>query len=273
MTSYNPPRALFLALFLTISNILLSGEADSTQRGLMIGIHAGALFADNNDAFYYNGDPNKSNSIIRILNIESYQRQIFEQYNDYINKNKIYYPTKVSYTPAVLFGLDIAYRINSSSNIVCAFQFAQVQASAQFSAELATPSPDIIDGIKMVYGEINAKESRFDIELAYEHIFPQQSGFNPLIGLGGNFNALKVLEHKMNLGSINASLTNTSDTYYKNKQPGGTGFGFFGEIGIETLIKERYTTQLIYKASKKQIALIADKTMSFTNEIFLRVYF
>lgn len=265
-------KILFILIILLSFNSthLYSSENDTTNQGIIIGVHIGVSIADNKDAIYYNGEPSKLNNIERILKIESYSDKINEVLNDDIKS--IYYPSQIKYKPAVLLGADFGYRFPQGSNIIFTIQFCQLQTASKFSIETATTPHGSIENQNFVYGDIRSKENRFDIDLGYEHLFLQPAGFSPIIGAGVNFNALKVAEHRITIEEFSASIMNTVSDFHNNKQQGGNGFGGYAEAGAETLINEKHTCQLLVKASQKQIALTDSSDFSTIFEIYLRIF-
>jgi len=258
--------------------LLFSGafqiQAQTKDRsGFTYGGGFGVLFASNKNAMYYNGADDKPDAVRNITGSPYYKDQIYNILKDDIKS--ISYPSKMTYSPAVTLHGYLAYIIKNKNSVYCQITYAKCTTNGVFTLELATPDPNDSYGSTRYYEcGIKASEQRVDIELGYHLLLKNEGKYKPFLEVFGNINTVQVKSHQMQIGTLTASLYQSSYTStYSNQSQAKAGYGFGATLGVEAPLFGRMFYNIGIQGSLKTIHLSDNPTLTPHEIIFARVIF
>lgn len=242
--------AIILAMTMLAATALADdGKPPST--GLSVFANAGAYFASDITAGFYDGRPENANSIVRILNSNTYGTQIW---TDLVNSGRIRpsaisdysqlrieeYPPDMDYRIAYQVGLGIRYDYPSGFGWLLRFDLANLQAQGMFNLS-ATNGTGQLGTDQYITCGILGKEKRISIDLALTHTVALSHLIDLEIDLGASLVNTKVED---NLIEVNGRTYSILDrwggltpnygvaAYDNNVNQGGIGYGVFSSILI-----------------------------------------
>ncbi len=244
---------ILLVLFVFfVSHITLyaQGRGEARLRGLSLTVDAGILKASNQQANFYNGNPNNANTLERILYSESYGHRIF---NDLTEQDLIgsaigtYEQINVAeygdmyYKIAFKLGMGFRYDfVLSNWGWMARFDYAKLNAQGMVLLNSGKNLSYLTNQNAYVNCPVRGVEERIYIDLGILRKFKLSNGLDMELSLGGNFNNTKVEKSEIKIAGATYSILDvwqgqSPSSYigtYEYVNQGGIGFGGYASLAI-----------------------------------------
>lgn len=240
--------ALMVTLTLATSALADDGKPPSSRytTGLSVFANAGGYWADKTSASFYDGRPERVNTIDRVLHSNTYGTEIW---NSLVNKSLISptaigsysqlqvsdYPTTMYYKTTYQIGGGIRYDYASGYGWLLRFDLAQLQAVGAFNLSAANGA-GVLGSKQFIPCSIMGKEKRIDIDLALTRTVMLGANTELELDLGATLNNTQVQDNIIEIAGATYSILDrwggqTPDAgvvaYDNNPNQGGIGYGFF----------------------------------------------
>lgn len=268
-----------LTLLFAIGIYITSFSQKSLNQGIYYSVGAGGYLADNKDAQFFDGRSIRSNSIVRVLNNSYTIKDLQDILNDelYVSDDgnlEIDY-AYMRYRPSFSLNGQLGYKMAGRVSFFGELFFSRLMSGEAMYLRLASP-PQGADAYKdnRVEGSIVSKEQRTDFYLGGHYMFADEALAHAFIETGVNVTNTKVLEHTLTIESFERNLmyTDLYQNYVPNKDQGGTGVGYFFNLGYQLPLNDMFTAQVLAQYAKKDIKLL-DEGLSNYFTLFTRFYF
>ena len=238
-------RALVLATTLLLA--AASATADDGQPpspGLSFFANAGAFWADNNTANFYNGHPSNANTIDRVLHSETYGTQIWQHLvnqgaispstiGNYSQLQVVEYPD-MYYRISYQIGLGMRYEYTSGFGWMLRFDLARLNAIGAFNLS-SNNGTGILGSDPYIRCGMLGKEDRINIDLAITRTVRLNETLDLELDLGASLINTKVKDNLMEIKGSTYSILDVwngqSPSYgtgsYEYINQGGIGYGVF----------------------------------------------
>jgi len=280
-------KALYIIIYTLLLSINIFAQKTKDRSGFSYGGGFGAMMASGKNALFYNGAPDKPNSIVAVIgnpieDINSIDQSKYSQLYSVLKDDiiGIQYPSKMSYNPAITLHGYLAYIFESQNSIYGQLKYSSCVTNGVFSLTLASPDTSSFNNSanKIVEGGIKAKESRVDIEFGYRILLNKENKIVPFLDLFVNINTVAVKSHDINITTSNGTFTSSIiqrniSNQFTTQPEGGTGYGFGTTIGIEAPLKEKMYYNIGLQGSMKTIHLLDNATLTPHFDLFARVLF
>ncbi|MBC7694217.1 MAG: hypothetical protein H7141_02095 [Burkholderiales bacterium] len=273
-----------------------------SSKGFHAGLYIGALWANQNTAYIYDGygfDENGqrntfANSILynQLVNIYGganggidYIAQLLNvNHGDwYFNQQNM--PINLRYTTTYMVGLNTRYQINKKANITLNINGSKLLVNGKFTISSATKTNGLLNQAKVNEFTIVGAEQRLMFQLGYQRIigkneklkFMVEGGLNIILSKAQKNQA--ILSSDQNGGSNNFTidLMNVYNqppyNFYSKKYLIGAGIGAVAGFGLHLTINPRYTVQLLYNPSYDRISLGYNPEFKLQHGVGLRIYY
>ena len=233
-----------------ISTLLLaaaSASADDGQPpspGLSFFANAGAFWADNNTANFYNGHPSNKNTIDRVLHSNTYGTQIWQSLvnqgaispsaiGSYNQLQVVEYPD-MYYRISYQIGLGIRYDYASGFGWLLRFDLTRLNAIGAFNLS-SDNGTGILGSDRYIRCGMLGKEERISIDFAIARTVKLNETLDLELNLGASLINTKVKDNLMEIGGGTYSILDVwngqSPDYgvgsYEYINQGGIGYGVF----------------------------------------------
>lgn len=230
--------------------IIFQNAYSQDEQKFFVGVNVGAKFANKNYAQRYNGIYPVSGNVGYLETVLLQQNNYQQLYSILGEKNFLVpfdsYPTNIKYTPGLLTGVTLGYKLSPTLQIGIDADFSKLKVRDFFSLEVIDPS-NTTSQAQYQLGNIYAEESRFNGRFNFDYIIEGES-VNFIVGASGIFSAWKIDEHFavfndyiMPLFSVHNPNNNFS------VRTSGTGWGGGINAGVEYRLKENIVLQLMYQ--------------------------
>lgn len=233
----------------------LAGEIVKDRTGFTFGVSMGAFKASNKNALYYNGAPDKENSIDALLSDPYTREALFVQLKEGFKVTE--YSTLMDYKTTISIMGMLGYRIKNNLTLFSQLQYVKLSTGGYFVVELESPKFGSIEsGYQTVNGEITAQEARLGIDLGLHYSFDEEGQFVPFVECTGGFVFTEVKSHDMSVGGFKRSMTNiTYENLYSDNTKRATGYGVSATFGLEGPLKTNVFYNLGATLSMQKINL------------------
>ena len=227
----------------------LQGGLSGGLRGLGLSFfaNAGAFWADNNTANFYNGHPNNVNTIDRVLKSSFYGREIWDHLvnvdaispssiGSYSNLQVVEYGD-MYYRLSYQIGLGMRYDYASGFGWLLRFDLARLSAIGAFNLS-SDNGTGILGSDRYIRCGILGKEERINIDFAIAKSVPLSESLDLEINLGASLINTKV---KDNIIEVKGATWSILDVWngqtpdygvgsYEYINQGGIGYGVFMSV-------------------------------------------
>lgn len=232
--------------------------------GWKMGVDFGFLFANKYTANFYNGSGR--NSIRRTIvdnRINYNQIRSVLKYDFFLDSANL--PTNMKYDPALNIGFYAKYNFNKHIGFSIDFNYSRLKASDFVTLIIENPS-NLTSQPTYYKANILGTEDRINMSAGIYASFGKPSIVNPYVEAGFNLNNAKVKDSKVLVESLQYSIIDPTDQYYKVQQ-GGVGYGAYLGAGFKLAFSQAFAFNIggtVYysrinlgevKAFKPQLAL------------------
>ncbi|MCR4658820.1 MAG: hypothetical protein K5650_00805 [Bacteroidales bacterium] len=217
--------------------------------GLAAYLNAGMLWADNNVANFYNGNPNNANTVERLLYSNTYGQQIWQDLTeaDLIASSVSHYSMltvaeygNMRYEPGFQIGMGFRYDYRSGLGWMLRFDLAQLTAVGAFNIDATNSSAVLEQRGRYVRCGLSGKENRINIDLGLTFNTALTRMLDLDIAIGVNANNTKVIASDMTVAGRTYSILdiwggetpNYNVGSYEYLNQGGLGAGEFGALAL-----------------------------------------
>ncbi|MBR1517421.1 MAG: hypothetical protein IJ620_04690 [Bacteroidales bacterium] len=287
----SPFRVLVFLLFVALTGeILASPPPRYGLSGLSAFVDAGLLIPNAKQAIFYDGRPDRPNTIDRVLHSEAYGHQIWSSL-----KNQGYLQGVGSYSEITLadypemyyklsyqIGLGFRYDYDNGLGWMLRFDYSTLTAAGIFHINNTAGATVLTNQDSYINCNMVGRENRIYIDLGLLKRVRLAGGMELELSAGFNFNNTKVKEHQMQIGGQNYSILDvwgSNNLYsgigtYEYINQGGIGYGCFGgvalcyaiaTVGSVDLGYDCYYTKTVYRDFNESDAF------ALQHVVFLRV--
>lgn len=239
---------LIAAMILTASAAADDGKPPSSRyTGLSVFGEAGAYWADNNTANFYNGRPENSNTILRVLHSNTYGTQIWNHLTEQglissavgnYSQLTVDEYADMEYRVAFAYGLGIRYDYKSGMGWLLRFNMARLNAIGAFNLSTNNHTGVLSDNGQYIRCGILGQEDRINIEFAILHKAALSDNLDLELNLGAGINNTKVRDNIMEIAGVTYSILDiwggqTPDMgtgSYEYINQGGIGYNMFASV-------------------------------------------
>lgn len=220
-----------------------AGKAQKT--GFYYGLQMGGYFPNQQDAQFYSGRPENSNSIEQRLWNSIYLEKIEEEVGDRLavdmdGKLLVEFKTPVKYKTAVLAGAHAGYILNKGLTIIANINYVRTTALSQFKVFKTSPI-DKNEFDNSVTGTMVAEESRAIIELGLHQPFLRPKSWHPFVEGGVCAVMTEVLNHEMQIESVVVDFSIREGSIGSNINQGGASVGYYMNAGLDFPVSEKFS--------------------------------
>lgn len=237
-------RAITLIAILLLAASASADDGQPPSRGLSFFANAGAFWADNNTANFYNGHPNNANTIDRVLHSNTYGNQIWQ---NLVNQGAISPSTIGNYSQLQVveyadmyyrtcyqIGLGMRYEYASGFGWLLRFDLARLNAIGAFNLS-SDNGAGILGNDRYIRCGILGKEERINIDFAITKTAKLNDLLDIELNLGASLINTKVKDNLMEIGGGTYSILDVWDGQspdygvgsYNYINQGGIGYGVF----------------------------------------------
>ena len=257
-------------------NTILAQDFDNSGipalKGFSVTIDGGATFANKFHAGFYDGNPDNSNTINRVLHSQSYGIQIWNELVDQslISPSAIqsYEQLQVAeygemkYSVTFQVGIGLRYDMSNNNAIFIRFDYSKLTAKGGFNLYSGASTSILSNTNKYISCGIVGTESRTYIDLGFSKSFPINNRLHFAFDLGVNINNYHVLSNDIEIAGSTYSIldiwngesptayTGTYD-YYQT----GIGFGAFASPCLRLMVPNSMAIDLGVSAYFNKINL------------------
>lgn len=243
-------------------------EEEETRRGVIFGLNFGAYFANKASANFYNGNclytlgDNVAvcNDIETRLNLGITAQQV---QND-LGIQSFTIPADASpeamrYNPGLLIGFRFGYRLNNENAFICDVNYVNLKAADKFSLT-TNLTPDNGQGTADIrLFNIIGEEDRLNLSLGYRTGLMINDNSNWFFGAGGSMVSTRLntnyLEIEGRTYDLWVNFIGPNNFNGPNGNLTATGFGWYGETGVEAFFDERFEANVGIRFSKDKIVM------------------
>lgn len=241
--------SILFMLLIAASALADDGEvprrpSNDLYTGLSVTANAGAFWASDVNANFYNGRPENANTIERVLYSNTYGQRIWENLKNqglissaignYNNLVVVEYPNmyyKISY----LIGVGIRYDYASGFGWLLGFDMVRLQAVGAFNLSSNNGTGILSNNGQYIRCGMLGKEDRIQLYAAIAKTVPLSGMLNLELNLGAQLNNTRVKDQLMEIGGANYKILDIwggrSPDYgvgnYEYINQGGIGWGLF----------------------------------------------
>ncbi len=239
------------ALLLATSAIADDGKPPSSTHytGLSVFANAGAYWASNITANFYNGSPENVNTINRVLHSNTYGTAIWNNLvgqglispsaiGSYNQLQVVEYSQRMYYRTSYQIGVGLRYDYASGFGWLLRFDLARLQAIGGFNLSAANGA-SLPGTNQYIPCEIMGREKRINIDLALTRTVPLSPTLELELDLGATLVNTQVQDNIMQIGGQTYSILDRWDgrtpdagvaAYENNPPQGGIGYGVFSSL-------------------------------------------
>ena len=245
-----------------------AGQADEDAPTLVFsyGLNAGAYFAHNGTANYYNGGGR--HNLEETINRRHNYNRIRESLNYDFALHQL--PTDMAYSPAIMVGIFGGLHFTDRTALFGAANFTRLSAQDQFTLELKRPS--FIEGDNIKAYSVYGKEERSEIMIGLRHTYHASDSFlHPYFELGGSMSGTRIRQNSIQIEGSTYSIRRPADTHY-NVRDDGIGFGVYGGGGVRMDVGDSYAFDLGFNSNYTKISLGDNSNYHLQFTFFVRLY-
>lgn len=252
-----------------------------TIKGLQYGFNFGVYFPGNATANYYNGLPNNTLSLKKILldtftyigpgySVNSVHDSIRNRNfngDDFAIKE---YPQHMRYSIAMNIGFYTKYNFNDNLGIYLEVNYSKLKTTDKVSIERLNMAMGSIQ--TPYYFTLLDKESRVDINLGMMKAFGPPRIFKPYMEGAFNLNNTRVLSADVNTGYHTYSYLNPYNEYYGIRDD-GIGYGVVVGGGLQIVLSQAMVLYTGMDFTIKKIKLGDNKDFNLNSFLYVRLLF
>ena len=228
---------------------MFAAGAQKDQK-IYFGINVGVKFANKNYAERYAGyypssgfTGNLENTLLLQTNYNAIY-QILGEKNFQIPFDA--YPTNITYTPGILTGVTIGYKLSPNLQVGIDADFSKLKVKNFFTIEVLDASNTTSQEQYQV-GNLYAEESRFNGRFNFDYIVEGEK-LNFVLGLSGIFSSWRIDEHIAVFNDYVMPLFSKFDPNNNfSTRISGSGWGAGLNTGLEYRLNEKIVCQLMYQ--------------------------
>lgn len=241
-------------------------------KGFSLTIDGGATFANKYHAGFYNGNPENTNTINRVLHSESFGTQIWNNLVDQgiISPSAIqnYHQLQVAeygeMTYSVSFQVGIGFRYDMADNnaLFIRFDYSKLTAKGGFNLYSGASTSILSNTDKYISCGITGTESRTYIDLGFSKSFPISDQLHFALDIGMNVNNYHVLSNDIEIAGTSYSILDvwngespTAYTATYEYYQTGIGYGAFATPCLRYLFPNSMAVDLGLTAYYNKINL------------------
>ena len=231
-------------------------------KGFSVTIDAGGTYAGKYHANFYNGIPENTNTIDRILHSEAYGNPIWNNLVDQglINPSaigtykqlQVAEYAKMSYAITYQVGIGFRYDFKGSNSAIFArFNYSKLTAKGAFNLYSGASTSTLSNMNQYIPCDIWGTESRTYIDLGFSKSIPLNPMFHFVADIGFNINHIHVLSNDVEIGGETYSILDVwggreplmnsqSYEYYQT----GIGYGVFAAPCLRLLLPHSMAADL-----------------------------
>lgn len=263
-----------IILFLLVAMVGLADYSNAQPgRGLSVTIEANSFFSNNAQANFYQGIPQNSNTILRVLHsqqygypiwidlteqdlitssISSYRQLQIEEYGD------------MSYRLAIHLGFGFRYDLGGGWGWLARFNYAKLNAFGQFLIQSGRNSPGLLTNQDAyVACPIVGEEKRIFLDFGVSRRVMLNTQWFMNMDLGVSVNNTKVVSNDIQVAGVTYNILDIWEGRYPDMgtvaydyiNQGGLGFGTFASLGFGILLPGYNTITFDYTLQYAQTNL------------------
>ena len=257
--------ALLAAIVACLPHSLSAQEAFDELlplKGFSVTIDAGGTYAGKYHANFYNGTPENTNTIDRILHSEAYGNPIWNNLVDQglINPSaigtykqlQVAEYAKMSYAITYQVGIGFRYDFEGSNTAIFArFNYSKLTAKGAFNLYSGASTSTLSNMNQYIPCDIWGTESRTYIDLGFSKSIPLNPMFHFVADIGFNINHVRVLSNDVEIGGNTYSILDVwggreplmnsqSYEYYQT----GIGYGVFAAPCLRLILPHSMAADL-----------------------------
>ena len=231
-------------------------------KGFSVTIDAGGTYAGKYHANFYNGTPENTNTIDRILHSEAYGNPIWNNLVDQglINPSaigtykqlQVAEYAKMHYAITYQVGIGFRYDFEGSNTAVFArFNYSKLTAKGAFNLYSGASTSTLSNMNQYIPCDIWGTESRTYIDLGFSKSIPFNPMFHFVADIGFNINHIRVLSNDVEIGGNTYSILDVwggreplmnsqSYEYYQT----GIGYGVFAAPCLRLMLPHSMAADL-----------------------------
>ncbi len=230
------------------------------------GLNAGAYFAHDGTANYYNGSGR--HNLEEAINRRHNYNRIRESLNYDFELHQL--PADMAYSPAIMVGIFGGLHFTDRTALYGSANFTRLSAQDQFTLELNRPS--FIEGDNIKAYSVYGKEERSEIMIGLRHVYhSSQSYLHPYFELGGSMTGTRIRQNGIRIEGSTYTIRKPADRYY-NVRDDGIGFGAWAGSGVRMDVGESYAFDLGVNSNYTRINLGEHNNYQLQFTLFVRLY-
>lgn len=262
----------------------LDEEEEDERRGISFGLNLGTYLANKASAPFYSGaglySLNDNQAVMNTIESRLLLGTTPQQVQNSIGAEGFTVPFDSSpadmrYNPGLMVGFRTMFRFNNENAIVLDMNYANLKAADKFTL-VTNLLPDNGQGTEdiRVYNIIG-EEDRLALSLGYRTGLVINETSNWFFGFGAAMTAVRLNANYLEIEG------NTYDLWVGFVGPNnfngpvgnltGTGFGFYGETGVELFFADKYEAHLGMKLSRDRIVMGSFDDQLVNTQIFFTV--
>jgi hypothetical protein len=262
----------------------LDEEEEDERRGISFGLNLGTYLANKASAPFYSGaglyslndNQAEMNTIESRLLLGTTPQQVqnsigAEGFTVPFDSS----PANMRYNPGLMVGFRTMFRFNNENAIVLDMNYANLKAADKFTL-VTNLLPDNGQGTEdiRVYNIIG-EEDRLALSLGYRTGLVINETSNWFFGFGAAMTAVRLnanyLEIEGNTYDLWVGFVGPNNFNGPTGNLTGTGFGFYGDTGVELFFADKYEAHLGMKLSRDRIVMGSFDDQLVNTQIFFTV--